>query len=205
MLAFFLLTLSGLTLAATAWGTIQTGLADIVIGQPNFTSGFPGWFSGPTGAAVDGSGVLWVADFGGNRVLGFQPPLSSGMDPSLVLGQGNLASTTFYGTFQDTMYHPDGVIVDGSGNLWVADFSDNRVLEFKPPFSQLMKASLVLGQPIFTSGVYSYGASTSGMHSPVAVAVDGAGDVWVADEGNNRVLEFKPPLSIGMNANLVLG
>jgi len=44
-----------------------------------------------------------------------------------------------------------------------------------------------------------------GVWQPKRVAVDGVGNVFVSDSGNNRVVEFSPPLSNGKAATLVLG
>ncbi len=182
--------------------------ASLVLGQSNFTSSTTATTQSgmyyPDGVSVDSSGNVWVVDSYNNRVLEFVPPFSNGMNASLVLGQSNFTSITSAVT-QSGMYIPQGVAVDSSGNVWVAD-SNSRVLEFKPPFSNGMNASLVLGKPNFTyGGDYNYGATQSGMDAPPGVAVDSSGNVWVVDSYSNRVLEFKPPFSNGMNASLVLG
>ena len=96
------------------------------------------------------------------------------------------------------MYTPAGVFVDSAGNAWVADNSNNRVIMFSPPFTNGMNASLVLGQTTFTTNVSA--TTQSGMYIPVGVSVDSAGNAWVADEGNNRVIMFAPPFTNGMNA-----
>ena len=61
--------------------------------------------------------------------------------------------------------------VDGSGDVFIADTGNNRVVEVKADGTQT------------TVG--------SGLNDPVGVAVDGTGDVFIADFGNNRVVEVK--------------
>ena len=180
--------------------------ASLVLGQSNFTSGAAnttqnGMYS-PYGASFDSSGNLWVADTQNSRVLEFSPPFSNGMNASLVLGQPDF--TSYLGTTtQNGLDEPHGVTMDSSGNLWVADLLNNRVLEFSPPFSNGMNASLVIGQPDFT---VSYGLMPQNeLHQPHSVAVDSSGNLWVTDTGDDRVLEFSPPFSNGMNASLVIG
>jgi hypothetical protein len=64
-------------------------------------------------------------------------------------------------------------------------------------------ATLVIGQPDFTHG--AHGTNANGLFDPSGAAVDAAGNLYVADAFNNRVLEYNAPLSNGMAANLVIG
>ena len=92
---------------------------------------------------------------------------------------------------------------DRSGNLWVADLGNNRILQYKPPFITGEDASLVLGQANFTSG--GSATSNSGLSGPAYIAFDANDNLWVTDSFNNRVLEFEPPFANGMAARLVIG
>ncbi len=187
--------------------------ASLVIGQPNFTSGTPaltqsGFFSlnmgGGLGFGFDSSDNLWVADFGNNRVLEFKTPFSTGMAASLVIGQKNFTAGNAGGS-KDGLLEPSAVAFDHSDNLWVLDQSNNRVLEFQPPFSNGMSASMVIGQANFET--FSSSTTQNGLSGGIGsdLTIDSSGNIWVGDSGNNRVLEFKPPFSNGMNAFLVIG
>ena len=101
------------------------------------------------------------------------------------------------------LFGPTGVAFDLSGNLWVVDSGNNRVLEFKSPFSDGESASLVLGQPTF--GGYIGTTTAGGLNSPSYAAFDPSGNLWVTDQGNNRVLEFTAPFSTGQKASVVIG
>ena len=70
---------------------------------------------------------------------------------------------------------PNGVAVDGSGNVYIADTDNNRVL----------KETLSAGS--YTQSIVADAAS-GGLYVPYAVAVDGSGNVYIADTGNGRVL-----------------
>ena len=70
---------------------------------------------------------------------------------------------------------PNGVAVDGSGNVYIADTDNNRVL----------KETLSAGG--YTQSTVADAAS-GGLYVPYAVAVDGSGNVYIADSGNSRVL-----------------
>jgi sugar lactone lactonase YvrE len=188
-------------------GTPYSGIC-IAIGQPSLmavTAGktaSPTTIGNPTAVAFDSEGDLWVVDTSNNRVLEFKPSFSTGQAASLVIGQTSLTGTG------DTspsggLFSPTGLAFDPSGNLWVVDSGNNRVLEFKSPFSNGESASIVLGQPTF--GGYIGTTTAGGLNSPSYLAFDPSGNLWVTDQGNNRVLEFTTPFSIGQKASLVIG
>jgi sugar lactone lactonase YvrE len=82
-------------------------------------------------------------------------------------------------------------MVDGAGRLWVADTNNHRVLRFDDAaaLGNGAAASGVLGQPDFISG--SNGTTAQSTNTPVAVVVDGAGTLYLAEYFNHRVLIFK--------------
>ena len=149
--------------------------------------------SGPTGAAFDSSGDLWVADSGNNRVMEFLPAnlVTSGA-AAIVIGQTSMTNSKT-GTSSNTLRGPYAITFDSSGDLWVADSSNNRVLEFKPSFSTNEAASVVIGQTSMTGTAGGYGQSSSTvLASPIDLAFDSSGDLWVVDLFNSRVLEYLP-------------
>ena len=181
--------------------------ASVVIGEPDFTTKSCAVTAtnlcGPfEGIAFDPSGNLWVSDTSSWRILEFKPPFTNGMAASVVIGSSSMTSAS-QGTTSTQLGGTWGLTFDSSGNLWAADSFNNRVLEFKAPFSNGMAASLVLGQPDFVSS--GAGTNASGMSLPADVAVDSSGNVYVADTENSRVLVFSPPFTNGMSATVALG
>lgn len=197
--------------------------ASIVIGQPNFSSGgcnfngvSPQSLCTPTGIAVDSAGNLYVADFSNNRVLEFNSPFATGQPTageaaSNVWGQGGDFFTNGCNLFRGgpnnglagtgTLCNPEGIFIDSGQDLWVADFNNNRVLLYYSPLLNT-NANIVFGQPNFTANWdNNTGTNTNGPPSatnlfrPNGVVVDPAGNVYIADENNNRVLEYNTPLN----------
>lgn len=181
----------------------------------------------PTEVTVDKQGDIWVADLWEGRVVEYRPLLQSAMNASLALGQSDMNHTAdcdgVYTVFRDNtgapmttsdsqFCHPDAAAFDGKGDLWISDAGNDRVLEFMPPFSSGMAAILELGFPAavgmasptpFASGWKC--PSNAYLCGPSALAFDANGNLWVADSGNNRVLQFSPPFSSGMSPSLVVG
>ncbi|MFH1726638.1 MAG: esterase-like activity of phytase family protein, partial [Elusimicrobiota bacterium] len=182
--------------------------ASLVLGAADFaSSGCPGStsakdFCNQFGATVDSEGNLWVGDTGRGRVLRFSPPFSNYQAADLVIGEPTFTSLS-YGPSQTDLGGPSDLAIGPDGALWVADYDNTRILRFSPPFANGMAADVVLGQGDFVS---NGGGTTATKFSDLeGIAVDAAGNVWVGDDGNNRVLRFSPPFTNGMAADLVLG
>ena len=121
-------------------------------------------------------------------MLEFQAPFSNGMSASLVIGQKDFTSSNT-AVSQSGLPSPTGVAFDPAGNLWVTGGDvANRLLEFQPPFRTGMEASLVIGQPDFTTGHASI--TPNGLSDAKRPGFDSSGNLWVPDLFNGRVLEF---------------
>jgi sugar lactone lactonase YvrE len=193
--------------SAAAPNPYATGMrAALALGQSDLSSGLSGHgavnLSQPSSAAIDAAGDLWVADTNDNRVLEFLPPFTTGMGASLAIGQSSTSGWQD-NTTQSGLWEPGGIAFDAAGDLWVADSTNNRVLEFVPPFHTGMMASLVLGQATFTSR--GYGATATNLTHPTGLNFNASGALFVADSGNNRVVAFDPPFATDMPASLVVG
>ena len=182
----------------------------------------------PTAIALDPSSTppsVYVADTSNNRVLGWKyaSQLRNGAPADIVVGQKDFFSTLPQGPGGLTtgLNAPTGLAVDKTGNLYVADTGNNRILRFPKPFSQtdqLKTPDLVLGQTGFGGGAPNapgiaaaslFLSSGQGFPSHVGLAFNAAGDLFTTDPGNNRVLRYSSAtLSAGNSgspADLVLG
>ncbi len=143
-----------------------------------------------------------------------QTALSPGPQAQASTGQvGQTSATSTSCTLppsSQSLCHPEqSAIAPKTGNLWVADHADNRVLMFPTIGGAISPiATVVLGQPTFTSYLCNQGGAPSAatLCNPRGVAVDGAGNVWVSDTGNNRVLKYTFPVATNdQRASSVLG
>jgi hypothetical protein len=221
------------------WKSIATfvsgGAADLVIGQPDFNS------SGcnrnapapdatrlcqPIGVAVDVSHNVYVGDTRNNRVLVFEDPfaaLSSTNQTNdfaafAVFGQAGSFITNAAGLSANSFSSPQGMAVDASNNLFVADVSNNRALVFFSPIPMTKvsgppgnfgdaTADVAIGQPNLVSGACNQGGGASlttlcmAPFFGVGIAVDGGGNLYVADTKNDRALEYNGPFGYGQTNN----
>ena len=175
----------------------------------------------PGGVAVDSTGNLYIADTSDNMVAMVARSACSSSCPFglsstttgdiyALAGTGTACAThtpagcgyTLGGVAQPAtsanLDAPSGVGVDGSGNLYIADKADNMLALVA---DNTCASSCVLGLSSTTQGgIYDVAgtgtaafwgdgglASTATVNAPGGVAVDSAGDVFIADTSNNRV------------------
>jgi sugar lactone lactonase YvrE len=170
-----------------------------VLGQTDFVTNTSGLtastLNGPKGIAIDPTtGKLFVADYENRRVLRWSSvdKMINGAAAEVVLGQPDFVTNTS-GTSSTKLSRPYGIYVDAVGRLWVADLSNARVLRFDnaSTIPSGSPANKVLGQPDFvTNTINTGGISASSMNRPISVYGDAAGNLYVSDRDNRRVLRF---------------
>ncbi len=164
----------------------SAGVISTVAG--NGTEGFSGdggaataaQLSNPVGLAFDGAGNLYIADEVNNRIR----KVNSAGVISTVAGTGARGFDGDGGQATAAqLSFPTGVIVDGAGNIIIADRGNNRIRE--------VNANGVIST-IAGNGNASFGgdggaATAAQLDTPTGVALDGAGDLYIADANNNLI------------------
>jgi sugar lactone lactonase YvrE len=137
--------------------------------------------SAPEGLALDQQGHLYIADAGNDVVR--KVDLADGTITT-VAGNGNTGDRGDGGpATKAELYLPAGLAVDLHGILYIADSANNKVrrVDLAGNISTLAGN----GQAGFAGD--SGSATSAQLNNPVALAVDGAGNLYIADLGNNRV------------------
>jgi sugar lactone lactonase YvrE len=149
----------------------------------------------PRGVAVDGAGNLYIADEGDQRIRKVSP----GGTITTIAGNGNACApaTSSCGDGGPAsgaeLHEPFGVAVDGAGNLYLADLADNRIRKVSPAGTVTTIAGTgKVCEPITSSCGDGGSAGSAELSGPGAVAVDGAGNLYISDWGDNRIRKVSP-------------
>ena len=182
----------------------QVGAQTITTVAGNGTAGFAGdsaaavsaALAGPYRIALDIAGDIYVADTNNQRIRKITVATGvittvAGNGTAGFSGDGGLATGA-------SLNNPLGVAVDSAGNIYVADFSNNRI--------RMIAASNGVISTVAGNGTASFGgdgspATSASLNTPRGVAVDSAGNIYVSDAGNYRIRKF----TVGGNITTVAG
>ena len=152
------------------------------------TAGFGGdggpaagaYFNGPSGLAFDAAGNLYVADTGNQRIRRISPDGTI----ATVAGSGEQGYTNDTGpAIYADLNGPEGVAADSAGNLYIADTLNQRVRVVSK--NGIINTLAGTGFPGYSGDGGPATAAT--MFLPTDVAVDSAGNVYIADLGSGRI------------------
>jgi hypothetical protein len=167
----------------TAAGVVTT-LAGTV-GQVGSTDGAAAvaLFSGPTGIAADSMGNVYVADTNNHTIRKITP---AGVVSTLA-GTPNMPGSTDGSGAAARFHFPEGIAADSAGNVYVADSANYTIRKITPAGV----VSTLAGTPNMPGSADGNGAA-AGFASPASLAIDSAGNVYVADTDNNTIRKITP-------------
>jgi YVTN family beta-propeller protein len=174
--------------ACVVWKITPSGTVTVAAGVVNVcnynSDGIPAttaYLNGPYGVAFDGAGDLYIADNNNARLR----EVNTSGTISTIAGNGTCGYTGDGGLATAAEVCPNSVAVDKAGNIYMADFS----------FEKIRKIS---GGIITTYAGSGFGFNGdgfwplyTGMDDPVAVAVDSKGVVYELDDWDHRVRQIK--------------
>ncbi len=145
--------------------------------------GFAALFSYPSGVAVDSTGNVYVGDASNNTIRKVTPAAAvttlagQAAPPGSVDGSGPAARFSY----------PSGVVVEGAGNIYLADLGNHTIRKITP-------AGVV---STFAGRAHVFGSANgpgpdARFSSPGGVALDAAGNVYVADISNHIIRKITP-------------
>lgn len=152
---------------ATIYGQVST-----IAGK-----GSPGSFYTVTGVAADPAGNIFIADWGNNIIY----KLTAAGTLSKFAGNGMGGWDDGQGTAA-TLYQPDALLSDAAGNIYFSDQSSHLVRKITPGGLVTTIAGMA-HMPGFANGT----GSAARFSNPRGLDIDNAGNIYVADQANNRV------------------
>jgi tripartite motif-containing protein 71 len=149
--------------------------SDAFAGTVAAPGGYASGFNRPAGIAVDPRGSIFISDPAGARIVRFWGDgtfLSELGGPADIGGAGLSEAGSV-------------AVAAGSSDLYVADTNHNRILVYTPQGKLLARFGA-------GGGNGSSGSGPGAFDHPAAVALDGAGDAYVADTANDRIVKLSP-------------
>jgi len=175
-----------------------TGSVSTRAGRPGFGGRADGDGAGarffyPAGIAAAAAGTVYIADTGTHSLRVMSP---SGAIGTVAGTTGQTGSTDAAGSAALFAY-PDGIALDGGGNVYVAD-RNNHVIRKVSPTGAVITFAGAAGLPGSADGP----GAAARFFDPSSVAVDGGGNVFVADSGNSTIRKITPDGSVTTFAGL---
>ena len=139
----------------------------------------------PIGVAVDASGNLYIADYGSDRIRKVAPDGTittvAGSGDEGIFGDGGPATDA-------VLDEPVGVVVDGSGNLYIADWENHRVAKVTPDGT----ITTVAGTGDEGFGGDGGPATAAQLNAPAGMTLDDSGNLYIGDYDDHRIRKVAP-------------
>ncbi|HLH17156.1 MAG TPA: protease pro-enzyme activation domain-containing protein [Bryobacteraceae bacterium] len=143
-------------------------------------------FETPYGVAVDANGNLYIADTLNNRIR----KVDNSGKISTIAGNGSPGYSGDGAATEVKLFEPSGVAVDNAGNVYIADTLNDRVR--KVDTSGQLTTVAGSGTCCYLTAAEGGPAVNARLGFPFGVAVDGAGNLYIADENNQSIFKVTP-------------
>ena len=150
-------------------------------------------FDNPTGLVADASGNIYISDKFNNRIR----KIAGDGTVTTIAGNGIAG----YVDSQDgtpEFYAPQGLAIDATGNIFVADYGNNVIRKITP--AGVVSTYAGNGNAGFVDGAASKVAAFNG---PAGVAFDPKGNLFVADRNNNMIRKISPAGGVSLYAGVL--
>jgi ribosomal protein S11 len=160
-------------------------------GGAGSTDGMNGFarFQMPAGVAVDAGGNVYVAD-AGNEVIRRVAPAGTNWVVTTIAGQAGIPGF-LDGTGTAAQFNaPEAITVDSATNLYIADSGNDEIREMSPDGTNWNVTTLA-GE-VEIPGAADGESTNAQFNAPAGIALDGFGNLYVADAGNNEIRQVSP-------------
>jgi uncharacterized protein (TIGR03437 family) len=131
-------------------------------------------FATPNAVAVDSSGNVYISDSGNGSVR--------------KVAGGNINTVVGIGSTATRLNNPRGIALDAAGNIYIADSGNARVVRFSNGNLTTLAGKGLPGAYSGDNGP----ATAASLNNPSGVALDAAGNIYIADSFNSRIRKVSP-------------
>jgi hypothetical protein len=131
-------------------------------------------FVNPADVVLDGANSAYVLDSGVNTPILVKLPYET-MIPSIAIPSGTIVAGT-------AIFKPQGLAIDGYANVYIADTGNNRILQARTNNAQYAQTNVYVPTTTLFGG--------NMLNGPTGMGLDAAGDLFIADTGNRRIVEY---------------
>ncbi len=184
-------TVRALTPVGTNW-VVSTLAGRPMVNYGGFKDGRNGAaeFNLPFGISRHSGGNLYVADFGNNAIRKISPDGPDWVTTTVAGFSGNTGSDD--GPARQAMFNsPNGIAVDAAETLYVADQFNSTIRKVAPDRNSWVVSTL--GGVALAPGTNDGVGVSARFYRPWGIALDGAGNLYVADSQNNTIRRGMPP------------
>ena len=184
-------TIRQLSLVGTNWVVTTIAGSAGVAGSADGVGG-AARFNLPSGVAVDSAGNVFVADYSNYTIRQVSPVGTNWVVTTIAGSAGVGGSVDGIGSVA-RFNNPTRVAVDGAGNVFVTDYSNDTIRQLSPVGTNWVVTTI--GGLAANAGSADGTGSAARFHNPHGLAVDGAGNLLVADASNNTIRKGVPPFA----------
>lgn len=173
----------------------QTNVAGLPAGGHADGVGSAASFLNPFGLAMDSAGNLYVADES-NCTIRKVTPAGPGWVVTTLAGLWGVSGSTDGTNSGARFTFPDGLVVDNTGSVLVADTANNMIRKMTPAGTNWVVTTVAgTNRP---TGIADGLGSAARFYNPSGVAMDSAGNLYVADTQNHRITKGVPKFAPAM-------
>jgi uncharacterized protein with LGFP repeats len=162
-------------------GVLSFAAGNGVAGPPTAGPAISSKLALPRAVAVDASGTYYIADTDNNQI----EKVTAAGQLSIFAGTGVAATPVAGPAISSPLFAPSGLAVNGAGNVYIADSSNNRVEKVTPGGT----LSVIAGTGVAAAPVPGL-ATASPLNYPVGVALDSSGNIYIGDTFSHQVLRI---------------
>ena len=139
-------------------------------------------FRGPYGIAIDASGIIYIAEYYGNKIRKIDPSGTNAV--TTIAGSGTISSLNNVNGLLATFSSLGNIVLDKFGNLYATEVSGNKIRKIS--LSGIYPVTSIAGTGVYGSVDNSNGLLAS-FGSPFGIAIDALGDLIVSECNGNKI------------------